>query len=208
MTNQTNSFQSLGGSQAGAILRLCTLTLAAILAGGIVVAGYAQEQPAAAKTAEPPPAAKAAQPTEKKPAAPADGKVMGGYQVHSMIDLGGQFAEKSGSRAMWATMVNQTTGARVLGQELRMHTLDPHKTPFFDTLNTSSFGYGGDPYDATYLNMTKGKWYDFAGNFRRDRQYFDYNLMVNSPAGTEPAGCRSRVRCTCSTRCGTTRIRC
>lgn len=183
MTKQTTFFESLGRSQAGAILRLSTLTLVAILAGGIVVSGYAQEQPSAAKTAEPPPAAKAAQPTEKKPAAPADGKVMGGYQVHSMIDLGGQIVEKSGSNAMWATMVNQTTGARVLGQELQMHTLDPHKTPFFDTMNTSSFGYGGDPYDATYLTMSKGKWYDFAGSFRRDRQYFDYNLMVNSLLG-------------------------
>jgi hypothetical protein len=182
MTRQTNFFQSLGGSQAGAFFRLRTLTLGTVL-GSIAVAGYAQEQQPAAKTAEPPPAAKAAQPAEKKPASPADGKVMGGYQVHSMIDLGGQIVDKSGSSAMWATMVNQTTGARVLGQELRMHTLDPHKTPFFDTLNTSSFGYGGDPYDATYLTMTKGKWYDFAGNFRRDRQYFDYNLMVNSLLG-------------------------
>ncbi len=183
MTNQTKSSPSLDGSQAGAKVRWSTLTLAAILGGSIAVAGLAQEQPPAAKTTEPPPAAKAAQPTEKKPASPADGKVIGGYQVHSMIDLGGQFVEKSGSDAMWATMVNQTTGARVLGQELRMHTLDPHKTPFYDTLNTSSYGYGGDPYDSTYLTMTKGKWYDFAGNFRRDRQYFDYNLMVNSLLG-------------------------
>src|SRR5579862_3427555 len=105
MTRQTNSFQSLGGSQAWAIFRLRTLTLGTVL-GSIAVAGYAQEQQPAAKTAEPPPAAKAAQPTEKKPANPADGKVIGGYQVHSMIDLGGQFVEKSGSDAMWATMVN------------------------------------------------------------------------------------------------------
>jgi len=108
---------------------------------------------------------------------------MGGYKVHSMVDLGGRIAEKSGSPAMWATMVNQTTGARVLGQELRMHTIDPHKTPFFDTLTTSSFGYGGDPYDASFVNMSKGKWYDFRGSFRRDRQYFDYNLLVNSLLG-------------------------
>ena len=39
---------------------------------------------------------------------------MGGYSVHSMVELGGRFAEKDGSRPMWATMVNQTTGARVL----------------------------------------------------------------------------------------------
>ena len=109
--------------------------------------------------------------------------MIGGYQVHSMIDVGGRITEKSGSDAMWATMVNQTTGARILGQSLQMHSLDPFKTPFFDTLTTSSFGYGGDPYDATYLNMSKGKWYNFAGTFRRDRQYFDYNLLANSLLG-------------------------
>ena len=28
--------------------------------------------------------------------------------------------------------------------------------------------------------MSKGRLYDFAGNFRRDRNYFDYNLLDNS----------------------------
>ena len=77
-------------------------------------------------------------------------------------------------------MINQTTGARVLGQSLQMHTLDPHKTPFFDRLSTNSFGYGGDPYDVSSLNVSKGRIYDFSGQFRRDRSYFDYNLLANS----------------------------
>jgi hypothetical protein len=190
MTNQTYSSMSLTGSQAGACLsRWCTLTVAAILATGAAVSGYAQEQPAAQPSAQP----AAQQATEAKPTTPApvkkgppastDGKAMGRYQVHSMVDIGGVFAEKDGSRSMWATMINQTTGARVLGQEVRMYSLDPHKTPFFDTLSSSSFGYGGDPYDASYLNFSKGKVYDFASNFRRSRQYFDYNLLVNSLLG-------------------------
>lgn len=181
MTNQTTLRTSLTGSQAGrSVSRWCTLTAAVILAGCAALCGSAQEQPAAQTAAQSKPAPK---PAPAKPAENADGKTMGGYQVHSMIDLGGRFAEKEGSRAMWATMVNQTTGARVLGQEVRMHTINPHKTPFFDTLSSSSFGYGGDPYDATYLNLSKGKWYDFAGSFRRSRQYFDYNLLVNSLLG-------------------------
>jgi hypothetical protein len=165
--------------------RWCTLTAAAILVGAATY-GFAQEQPAqpsaepAAQQATAPKPAPAAQP---KPPENTDGKNMGSYQVHSMVDLGGRFAEKDGSRSMWATMVNQTTGARVLSQEVRMHSVDPHKTPFFDTLSSSSFGYGGDPYDATYLNFSKGKWYDFASSFRRSRQYFDYNLLVNSLLG-------------------------
>ena len=172
MTNQTNLLKSLGGSPAGAsITRLCTLTLAAILGAAGAIAGMAQEQPAA----------KAAKPSaEKKAASPAEGKAMGGYSVHSMVELGGRFAEKDGSRPMWATMINQTTGARVLGQSLQMHTLDPHKTPFFDRLSTNSFGYGGDPYDVSSLNVSKGRIYDFSGQFRRDRSYFDYNLLANS----------------------------
>ncbi len=179
MTNQTEIFVRLGGSPAGAsISRLCALTLVAILAAGGAVAALAQD--ASTQTQPAPAAAKAAKPAEKKPAAPADGKVMGGYNVHSMVELGGRFAEKDGSRAMWATMINQTTGARVLGQSLEMHTLNPAKTPFFDTLSTSSFGYGGDPYDVSMLKMTKGRWYDFSGQFRRDRYYYDYNLAPNS----------------------------
>lgn len=172
MTRQTQFFGSLGGSLAGVrVSRLCALTLVAVLGAGGALAGTAQEKPSAAK---------AAKSAEKKPATPADGKVMGGYNVHSMVELGGRFAEKSGSRAMWATMINQTTGARVLNQSVQMRTLDPHKTPFFDRLSSSSFGYGGDPYDVSTLNVSKGKIYDFTGTFRRDRNYFDYNLLVNS----------------------------
>ena len=171
MTNQTKFFACLGGSPAGPMLiRLCTLTLAAILCTG-GVAGYAQDQPAAAKAAKPA--------AEKKPV-PKEEKIMGGYQVHSMVELGGRIAEKDGSAAMWATMVNQTTGARVLSQSLEMHTLNPSKTPFFDTLSSSSYGYGGDPNDVSTLKLTKGRWYDFTGMFRRDRNYFDYNLLDNS----------------------------
>lgn len=176
MTEQTMIQKSLGGSPAGAtISRFSALTLAAILAaGGGMCRG--QEKPNAAQPAT----AKAVQPGEKKAPSPAEGKAMGGYSVHSMVEVGGRFAEKDGSRAMWATMVNQTTGARVLGQSLEMRTLNPAKTPFFDTLSTNSYGYGGDPYDASVLKMSKGRWYDFMGQFRRDRYYYDYNLMPNS----------------------------
>lgn len=181
MTNQTKVHESLRGSPAGAmVLRLCTLALAVILSAGDSIAVLAQEQPN-------PSPAKAAKPVETKPAAPAEGKLMGGYSVHSMVELGGRFTEKDGSQAMWATMVNQTTGARVLAQSLEMHTLNPAKTPFFDRLSTSSFGYGGDPYDVSMLKMSKGRWYDFMGQFRRDRSYFDYNLLANSLLSTSTA---------------------
>ena len=176
MTKQTISLNSLGGSPAGmSISRLCTLTLAAILATSGAVAGMAQAQPEAAKAAQPV--------SEKKPVAPPAEKIVGGYQVHQMIELGGRITDKGGSDAMWSTMVNQTTGMRVIGQSLEMHSIDSSKTPFFDSLSTNSVGYGGDPYDVSYLKMSKGRLYDFNGSFRRDRNYFDYNLLANSLLG-------------------------
>jgi hypothetical protein len=153
------------------------------VSSALSVAGYAQDQPATPPANPAPPAAKAAQAAPAKKPVPAEGKTVGGYQVHSMIDVGGRITERDGSSAMWATMVNQTSGARILGQSLQMYSLDPFKTPFFDRLNTSSYGYGGDPFDTTHLTMSKGKWYDFASSFRRDRQYFDYNLLANSLLG-------------------------
>ena len=178
MTNQTRSSRCLGGSPAGAsISRLCTLTLVAAMASGPAMIGFAQTAPDAAKPAK--------QVTETKPPAAPAPKVIGGYEVHQAIELGGRItANKSGSDAMWATMVNQGTGMRVLSHSLEMHSLDPSKTPFFNTLTSSSFGYGGDPNDVSYLNLSKGRIYDFAGSFRRDRNFFDYNLLANSLLST------------------------
>ncbi|MDE3188220.1 MAG: hypothetical protein KGM96_11970 [Acidobacteriota bacterium] len=173
MTKQTKSCKSLGGSRAGiSLYRLCTLTLVAALAAGAAVLGFAQDQPEAAK-----PAKKA---VETKPASESTRKTVGNYQVHQSVELGGRITQRDGSKAMWATMVNQNTGMRVLNHSLEMHSLDPSKTPFFDTLSSASFGYGGDPYDVSFLKVSKGRWYDFSGTFRRDRNYFDYNLLANS----------------------------
>ena len=98
--------------------------------------------------------------------------------MHSSVELGGIITQKDGSSAMWATMVNEGTGMRILNQSLEMRTMNPSKTPFFDTLSTASFGYGGEPNDVSFLKMSKGKLYDFTGSFRRDRNYFDYNLLA------------------------------
>jgi hypothetical protein len=107
--------------------------------------------------------------------------------MHSSVELGGVVTQRDGSRAMWSTMVNEGTGMRVLNQSLELHTLNPSKTPFFDRLSTASFGYGGEPNDVSYLKMSKGRFYDFSGNFRRDRNYFDYNLLANSLLSTANA---------------------
>lgn len=176
MTNQTKNQNGLGGSLSGmSFFRLCTLTLVAILSVGGAAAVFAQTQPAE-KVAE------------SKPAAEPQQKVIGGYAVHQDIELGGRIVtSKTGSDPMWATMVNQGTGMRVLNYNLEMRTVNPSKTRFFDTLTSSSFGYGGDPNDVSYLNLSKGRWYSFAGSFRRDRNFFDYNLLANSLLSTANA---------------------
>lgn len=175
MTIQTKFANSLVGSPAGArISRLRALTAAAIVAISTTVLANGQEPQAAQ-----PEAAKPATATKPAPPAPKE-KTLGNYSMHSSVELGGVITQKDGSRAMWATMVNEGTGMRVLNQSLELRSLNPSKTPFFDTLSTASFGYGGEPNDVSFLKMSKGKLYDFSGNFRRDRNYFDYNLLANS----------------------------
>ncbi len=65
-----------------------------------------------------------------------------------------------------------------------------HNGILFDNLNFSNFGYGGDPNDVSRLRMEKNKWYDFRLMFRRDQNFWDYNLFANplNPAALNPAG--------------------
>src|ERR1700722_3674945 len=102
-----------------------------------------------------------------------------GYVIHQSVDLGGHIADHSGSGAVYDTMVNLQTGPRILEQSLDLRSVDPSHAILFDHLSTNSFGYGGDPYTVSFLNIAKGKLYDFRGSFRRDRQYFDYDLLAN-----------------------------
>ena len=130
-----------------------------------------------AQTAPSPPASKpAAKETTKD-----------GYLVHQTADLGGHVASVAGSGAMYATLINVHSGPRVLGETFELHALPDSQHVLVDQLFASTSGFGGDPLYVAILRMSKGKLYDFQGLFRRDRQYFDYNLLGN-PAGLVPAG--------------------
>jgi len=180
MTNRTASQNSLGVSPARfSFSGLCIPSLAAVLATCGAIAGFGQNKPDAPKPAAPV--------SERKPAAQPAAKTAHGYLIHQSLEVGGRMTTTSGSAAMWSTLVNQSSGGRILGQSLEMHSVDPSKTPFFDTLTTFSTGYGGDPYDVSRINFSKGRFYDFAGSFRRDRNYFDYNLLANSLLSTANA---------------------
>ena len=180
MTNQTKFPNCLGGSPSGVrISRMCTLVLTGVIIVLCTAAVLAQDTPQAANSAK--------KVKEKKTDAQPAEKISNGYIVHQSIEVGGRYTTTGGSSAMWDTLVNQGSGGRVLGQSLEMHSVNPSKTPSFDHLTSSSTGYGGDPFDATYLKVSKGRFYDFAGSFRRDRQYFDYNLLDNSLLSTSTA---------------------
>lgn len=102
-----------------------------------------------------------------------------GYSIHQTIDMGGHMVDVSGSGAMYNTMINIQSGPRMLNQTLEMHSLPGKKNGLFDNLSAISSGYGGDPINFTRLNASKGKLWDFFGQFRRSRQYFDYDLLGN-----------------------------
>lgn len=161
----------------GLTIRKCAFAIVTMMCL-VATAAVAQVAPAAAQTV-PAPAA-VAQPAVVAASAPAPkDKVLHGYIVHQTIDLGGHIVQRSGSGAVYDTMVNLQSGPRILSYTLDLRAVDPSHAILFDRLSTNSFGYGGDPNSVTTLNMSKGKIYDLRSSFRRDRQYFDYDLFSN-----------------------------
>jgi hypothetical protein len=118
------------------------------------------------------------------------GATQDGYAIHNTADLGGHIVGVSGSGDMYDTLVNIHSGPRVLGQTFTMHALPGTKHPLLDDLTAFSNGFGGDPNNFAKLDFSKGKLYEFAGTFRRDRQYFDYDLLdsPNVPVMNIPYG--------------------
>lgn len=115
----------------------------------------------------------------------------GGYSLHETVDLGGRIVNTVGSGAMYDTMVNEQSGPRVLGETFQLHALPGTQHMLVDSLSAFSNGWGGDPNNFARMSFYKGKLYDFSGMFRRDRQYFDYDLLGNAniPSGlTVPIG--------------------
>jgi hypothetical protein len=155
----------------------------------------ATQTPPPATTQTPPPAAPQATPAAHEQA-PGDG-----YETHQSADLGGHLVGVSGSRAMYATLINLHSGPRVLGQTYTLHAIPGTKHPLMDSLSAFSNGFGGDPVNFARLAFSKGKLYEFTSTFRRDRQYFDYDLLANPsiPSGVAtPYGMVAGVSTTAS----------
>jgi hypothetical protein len=102
-----------------------------------------------------------------------------GYAIHQSVDLGGHMVGLTGSGAMYNTLVNTQSGPRVQGETLELRALPGSKHALIDSLRAIGNGFGGDPNNFAKLDFYKGKLYEFSGIFRRDRQYFDYDLLGN-----------------------------
>jgi hypothetical protein len=109
---------------------------------------------------------------------PPDGLESGGYRIHQSMELGYRVSEITGSNAMYETLVDQHGGPRMLEQSLSMQSIE-HQGVLFDNFFIHSFGWGGDAENGLRLRVDKNHWFDLRGNFRRDQNRFDYNLLAN-----------------------------
>jgi hypothetical protein len=101
-----------------------------------------------------------------------------GYLIHSSGEVGYRSADVSGSPDMYDTLVNLQTGPRILDQTLSMQSLS-HQGLLFDDLYLNSTGWGGDPNNYMRLRADKNKWFNLQSTFRRDQNFFDYDLLAN-----------------------------
>ncbi len=135
-------------------------------------------------------------PAGRAQSAPAEpGKDAGNYHIQETIEFGYRLNEVNGNQDTYDTFVNLGSGMRLFDYTLDMSSLN-HQGLLFDTLTFTNFGYGGDPNDVSRLHVDKNKWYNFDGLFRRDKNFWDYNLWANplnpaapNPAGAQTAGC-------------------
>ena len=102
----------------------------------------------------------------------------GDYNIQQAIEAGYRSTWINGNTNTYDTFVNLGSGLRLFDYSLNMRSLD-HNGLLFDSLDFSNFGYGGDPNDVTRLRLEKNKWYDFRFLFRRDKNFWDYNLLAN-----------------------------
>jgi len=119
----------------------------------------------------------------------------GNYNIQQSVEFGYRANWVNGNDDTYDTFVNLGSGVRLFDYTLDMRSLN-HQGLLFDNLHFSNFGYGGDPNDVSRLHIDKNKWYDFNVLFRRDKNFWDYNLFANplnpaplNPVGSETTGC-------------------
>ena len=93
-----------------------------------------------------------------------------------------------GNQNNYNTFENLQSGMRLFDFSLDMHSIN-HQGIAFDNLTFTNFGYGGDPNNVSRLHIDKNKWFDFRAMFRRNTNFWNYNLLANplNPASSNPA---------------------
>src|ERR1700691_3216083 len=150
-----------------------------------VSVAVAQTQTPAPQTPAPVPAA--AQTTTPAPDV-SQGKTQGNYVIQESVEAGYRDSMINGNLQNYDTFEDYSSGMRLFDYTLDMRSVN-HNGILFDNLSFSNYGYGGDPNDVSRLRVEKNKWYDFRAQFRRDKNYWNYNLLANplNPAGSNPA---------------------
>ena len=113
----------------------------------------------------------------------------GNYNIQQTAEFGYRGNWVNGNQDTYGTFVNLGSGPRLLDYTLNMRSIN-HQGLFLDNLTFSNFGYGGDPNDVSRLRIGKNKLYEFSLVFRRDKNFWDYNLLANplNPVPIPPAG--------------------
>ena len=119
-------------------------------------------------------------------------RTWGVYTVQQSVELGGHVADVEGNQATYNTFTDIHSGPRVLGESLFM-TAAPGTAVLFDSLSLESFGFGGDPEDLLRLRVKKQKWYNFVALYRRDKNFWDFNLFANPLANNNTSTLANNV---------------
>ena len=138
-------------------------------------------RPTRAQTQAPPQPETQTQPSSQTPAPTSDasaGRTEGNYTVQQSIEFGYRDSMIGGNLNNYNTFENLSSGFRLFDYTLNMRSIN-HQGLFFDNLSFTNFGYGGDPNDVSRLHIDKNKWYDFRAMFRRDKDFWNYNLLAN-----------------------------
>src|ERR1700746_448898 len=102
----------------------------------------------------------------------------GNYNMQQTMEAGYRSTWIDGNQSNYGTFVNLNSGPRLLDYTLSMRSLDHHGS-LFDGLHFSNFGYGGEPDNVSRMRIDKNKWYDLQVMFRRDQNFWNYNLFLN-----------------------------
>jgi len=167
-------------------MRLAVLGLAVVGATSAVAQTPPAQTTPPAQSTTPPQSTTPAQTTPASQTPPATpgaseempGRTWGNYLVHQSVEFGYRDSMIGGNQNNYATFENLQSGMRLFDYSMDMHSIN-RQGILFDNLTFTNFGYGGDPNNVSRLHIDKNKWYDFRGLFRRDKNFWNYNLMAN-----------------------------